>query len=249
MKKWNMADASGKKNSRQLFSYPYSLWDKLVGWGNQSLLCFLKPSSSLPSVSPSWWAGLFRGRDILVQSSSSLPSHRTPCFFTLHPPPRGHLPLTSFSALFVSPIRLLARCRNLWCAGQLPRSSCDLHSGGSPAPTLFTTCWSSSYQPCPPPRPVRNSFSQFPSFTRLFQDWHTEIEKKHRVSVLSGINPTRTSLGLLLNYDCHFLSPLCSPLRLCLPLPRSYGPSSFNAVLSCWLKQRVIFWMSNNTRQ
>lgn len=59
------------------------------------------------------------------------------------------------------------------------------------------------------------------------------LRKTLGVSVLPGINPTRTSLGLLLNYDCHFLSPLCSPLRLYLPLPRSYGPSSFNAVLSC----------------
>lgn len=85
--KCNMADASGKKNSCQLFSYPYSLCDTLLVFlGNHSILyLFMKPPSSLPSVSPSWWAGLLKGRDILVDSSSFLPSYHPPNYFIFHP--------------------------------------------------------------------------------------------------------------------------------------------------------------------
>lgn len=84
--KCNVADASGK-NSCQLFSYPYSLCDTLLVFlGNHSILyLFMKPPSSLPSVSPSWWAGLLKGRDILVDSSSFLPSYHPPNYFIFYP--------------------------------------------------------------------------------------------------------------------------------------------------------------------
>lgn len=172
-----MANASGKKNSRQLFSYPSSLLDKLVGWGNQSILCFLKPSSSLPSVSPSSWAGLWRDRDILVHSSSFLPSHHTPCFFTLHPTSL-RTPATDLILSFVCfPDKITGQVQESLVCWAIASQFLWPTLWREPTSSLFTTCWSSSYQPCLPRRPVRNSFSQFPSFTRLFQDWHTEIEK------------------------------------------------------------------------
>lgn len=82
--KCNMADASGWKNSHQLFSYSYSFCDKsrLFKKSEHSLLLFMKHLGSLPSVSPSWPAGLLKCWDILVDSSSCLLFHYPPGFFT-----------------------------------------------------------------------------------------------------------------------------------------------------------------------
>lgn len=46
-----MADASGKKNSCQLFSYPYFLCDKLIVFlGNQSILYLFYETTQLTSL-------------------------------------------------------------------------------------------------------------------------------------------------------------------------------------------------------
>lgn len=114
------------------------------------------------------------------------------------PPCRGHLPLTSFSALFVSLMRLLGRCCSLWLAGQLaPRSSCDPRPGWRdifithdklevqlPARSTSETCLASSL--------LSLSCSKMGT---------CRLTKTPRVSVFRGTSTTRTNPGLLLNYD------------------------------------------------
>lgn len=153
-------------------------------------------------------------------------SHYPPGFFTFSAllPPWGHLLLTAFPALFVSPIRLLDRCCNLWFAGQLPQCSCcDLHSWRSRL--LHYSWW--------PGGPVTSSVHRrgqtetcLASFLLSLGCSKTDthrLTKTLRVSVFPGINPTRTSLGLLLNSDSHFL-----PTSLC------YKAMDHQVLKQCW---------------
>lgn len=117
--------------------------------------------------------------------------------------------------------------------------------------SLFTTGWKSSYQQCVHVWSQTETCSASFLLSRGCSKTDTcRLRKTLRVSVFPGMSPTRTGLGLLLNCDSRFFSSLClSPPHRHLLLLQSYGPSSFNAVLSCWLKQCVIFRMSNNIWQ
>lgn len=148
------------------------------------------------------------------------------------PPPWGHLPLTSFSALFVSPIRLLARCRNLWCAGQLPRSSCDLHSGGSRLLHYSRRAGVPVTSRVHLPDQSETRLASFLLSLGCSKTDTQRLRKTLRVSVLPGINPIRTSLGLLLNCDCHFLSPLCSPLA---SISLCHDATDHQVLMQCWV--------------
>lgn len=205
-------------------------------------------TSSLPWVSLSWGAGLWKGQLFCVLHwghSGGFPLPLPTLLLHLLCPPTA---LTTSAAhciptLFVSPIRWLARCCNLWFAGQLPWCSCcDLHSWRSRL--LHYSWWpggpvTSSVHP---QRPNWNLFSQFPSFPGLLQNWHTRTNKNSESFCVprneSHQNKPRSVAKLWFSFPTPHL-----------PLLQSYGPSSFNAVLSCWLKQHVIFWMADNIWQ
>lgn len=127
--------------------------------------------------------------------------------------------LTSFSALFVSLMRLLGRCHSLWFAGQLAtRSSCDLRPGWRDIfiihdklevqlPARFTseTCLASFLLHWVVPRQIDKNTD---SFCVPRNQYHQNKPRSLAELWFSILLPT-------------------------LPFLQSYGPSRFNAVLSC----------------
>ena len=120
--------------------YPGALGDKiLVFSGNQFIPCLFLSNSSLPASLIFLMRWSFSGQkysDSLL--FLALPTLTQLLHLLCILPCRGHLPLTSFATLFVSPMRLLGRCCSLWFAGQLALHSSVTHALDGGTSPLFT---------------------------------------------------------------------------------------------------------------